>query len=124
MRKENTVEKKGSELTGTKPKMGPVCWVNPAFRQELKAMQERYRAAIEKKAIMKGLFAQSKTWIKEQKDFDKNEFKKVMVLSFFGVVGGELKKLTADLREIETKISSMQSKLQGIGECQNRKETH
>lgn len=91
-------------------------WLNPSLRLEFKEIQARFEAAIEMRDGLQELFSKCNAWIKEQNDFENDEFKKAMVLNFLNLLNEKLQEIMEIIKEIEPKIKMMLAAIRFIKE--------
>jgi hypothetical protein len=80
----------------------------PAFLE----LNSRFCAMAEFKDGLGELLSMCSSWIKEQADFEVNEFKKAMVLAFYNLCNEQILKTMAELRDIDPKVKAMLESIQ------------
>ena len=79
--------------------------------QEFKELETRYREVVEVKDQIGSLISRCHAWMKEQKNFENDEFLKCMALALLSVCQEKIKKTTADIAKIEQEMQTLRVKV-------------
>lgn len=84
-----------------------------AIKDRYVLLQDRHASLVEFQAGLKELFSRGQMWVKEQADFEKNDFKKSMFLAFCEMVSRQLLRLGAEALEISLTVESLRKQIKG-----------